>query len=61
MLNYQYPFLKSSPFLEPIKTQNTWFDESQFVNVDSSAQWPVSIDAQSQGMSDLVISWLIFL
>ncbi|CAK8543401.1 unnamed protein product [Lathyrus sativus] len=47
MLNYQYPFLKASPFVEPMKTQNKWFDDNQFVNVDSSAQWsPVSIDAQ---------------
>ncbi|CAK8542111.1 unnamed protein product [Lathyrus sativus] len=47
MLNYQYPFLKASPFVEPMKTQNKWFDDNQFVNVDSSAQWsPVSVDAQ---------------
>ncbi|CAI8604422.1 unnamed protein product [Vicia faba] len=46
MLNCQYPFLNSSPFGEPVKTRKNWFDETQFVNVDSSPQWHVSIDAQ---------------
>jgi len=42
-----------------METQNKWFDDNQFVNVNSSAQWPVSVDAQ--GMFDLTILSLIFL
>lgn len=40
MLNHHYPILKES-FVESMKILNTWFDESHFVNVDTSARWPV--------------------
>lgn len=47
MLSYQCPFLKPSLSVESVKTQNKWFDDNQFVNVDSSPQSPVLIDAQA--------------
>jgi len=59
VLSFQCPFLKPSLSAESMETQNKWFDDNQFVNVNSSAQWPVSVDAQ--GMFDLTILSLIFL
>lgn len=46
MLSYQCPFLKPSLSAESMETQNKWFDDNQFVNVNSSPQWPVSVDTQ---------------